>query len=149
MQNRAARIVTRISYEDADHAILLRELEWLSISQMIALSLIYKVKNGHTPGHTRQMFEGCEDIHNHNTRSVSSGNFSIKKMNTAKNQTRFAYSGEMAYNNLPESLKSSVSLEAFQRNLKSIYWKFLGELAVINSIQQFFSLTILCTHKHT
>ena len=121
LQNRAARIVTRVSYEDADHAILLRELEWLSISQMIeydSLSLIYKIKNGHAPGHTRQMFEGCEDIHNHKTRSVSSGNFYIKKMNTAKGQTRFAYSGTMAWNNLQESLRSSVSLDAFQRNLK-------------------------------
>ena len=34
LQNRAARIVTRVSYEDSDHAMLLRELEWLSISQM-------------------------------------------------------------------------------------------------------------------
>ena len=113
--------MTRVSYEDADHAILLTELEWLSISQMIeydSLSLIYKIKNGHAPGHTRQMFEGCEDIHNHNTRSVSSGNFSIKKMNTAKGQTRAAYSGVMAWNNLPESLKSSVSMDAFHRNLK-------------------------------
>ena len=121
LQNRAARIVARVSYEDADHAILLRELEWLSISQMIeydSLSLIYKIKNGHAPGHTRQMFEGCEAIHDHNTKSVSSGNFYIKKMNTAKGQTRFAYSGAMAWNNLPESLKSSVSLDAFQRNLK-------------------------------
>ena len=92
LQNRAARIVTRISYEDAD----LRELEGLSISQMIEydqLSVIYKMKNGHALGHTRQMSEGCEDIHNHNTRSVSSGNFYIKKMNTGKGQTRFAYSG--------------------------------------------------------
>ena len=73
LQNIAARIVTRVSYQDTDHAILLRELEWLSISQMMeydSLSLIYKIKNGHAPGHTRQMFEGCEDIRNHNTRSV-------------------------------------------------------------------------------
>ena len=56
LQNRAARIVARVSYEDANHAILLRELEWLSISQMIeydSLSLIYKIKNGHALGHTR------------------------------------------------------------------------------------------------
>ena len=30
-----------------------------------------------------KMFEDCEEIHNHNTRSVSSGNFYTKKMNTA------------------------------------------------------------------
>ena len=81
LQNKAARIVSRVSYEDADHAMLLRELEWLIISQMTendALSIIYKIKNGLAPEHTRQMFEGCEDIHNHNTRSVSSGNFYIK-----------------------------------------------------------------------
>ena len=121
LQNRAARIVTRVSYEDADHAVLLRELEWLSISQTIEYDLltpIYKIKNGHAPGHTRQMFEGCEDIHNHNTRSVSSGNSYIKKMNTAKGQTRFAYLSATAWNNLPESFKSSVSPDAFQRNLK-------------------------------
>ena len=92
LQNRAAGIVTRVSYEDANHAILLRELKWLSMSQMTeydSLSLIYKIKNGHPPEHTRQMFEGCEDIHNHNTRSVSSGNFYIKKMSIAKGQTRY------------------------------------------------------------
>ena len=90
------------------------------------LSLIYKIKNGHALWHTRQMFEGCEDIHNHNTRSVSLGNFYIKKMNTAKGQTRFAYSGTMAWNNLPESLKSSVSLDAFQRNLKKHILEIAG-----------------------
>ena len=85
LQKRAARIVTRVSCGDADHAMLLRELEWLSISQMTeydSLSLIYKIKNGLAPEHTKQMLEGCEDIHNDNTRSVSSGNFYIKKMNT-------------------------------------------------------------------
>ena len=99
VQNRAARIVTRVSCEDADHAVLLRELEWLSISQMTeydSLSLRYKIKNGLAPGNTRQMFEGCEDIHNHNTRSASLGNFYIKKMFTSKDQTRIAYSGTMA-----------------------------------------------------
>ena len=83
-----------------------------------SLSQIYKIKNGLAPEHTRQMFEGCEDIHNHNTRSVSSYNFDIKNTNTSKGQTRFAYSGMVAWNNLSESLKSSVSLDTFQRNLK-------------------------------
>ena len=121
LQNRAVRIVTRVSYENADHAMLLRELEWLSIFQMTeydSLSLIYKIKNRLAPEHTKQMFEGYEDIHNHNTRSASSGNFYIKKMNTSKGQTRFAYSGAVAWNNLPENLKSSVSLDTFQKNLK-------------------------------
>ena len=101
LQNRAARIVTRVSYEDADHAMPLTELEWLSISQMTeydSLSLIYRLKNGLEPEHTRQMFQGCEDIHKHNTRS---SNFYVKKMNTSKGQTRFAYSGAVAWNNLP------------------------------------------------
>ena len=101
--------MTRVSSEDADHAMLLRDLECLIISQMTEHL---------APKNTRQMLKGCEDIHNHNTRSVSSGNFYIKKMNTSKGQTRFAYSGAVAWNNFPESLKSSVSLDTFQRNLK-------------------------------
>ena len=121
MQNIAARIVTRVSYEDADHAILLRELEWLSIFEMTEndlLCLIYKINNGLAPENTRQMFEGCEDIYNHSTRFVSSGNFYVKKMNTSMSQTMFAYSAAVTWNNLAESLKSSVSLETFQRNLE-------------------------------
>ena len=64
LQTLQNRIVTRVSYEDADHAILLRELEWLSISQIEydSLSLIYKIKNCHAPGHTRQMFEVVKTI---------------------------------------------------------------------------------------
>ena len=55
--------MTRVSYEDADHALLLRELEWLSISQITeydSLSLIYKIKNGLAPEHTKQMFKGVK-----------------------------------------------------------------------------------------
>ena len=104
-----------------------------------SLSLIYKIKNSLAPEHTRQMFEGFEDIHNHNTRSVRSGNFYIKKMNTSKGQTRFACS---------ESLKSSVSLFIFRRNLKKHVLEMSSELVVINSIQQFFPIAILCIYKH-
>ena len=38
-------------------------------------------------------------------------------MNTSKGQTRFVYSGAVASNHLPVSLKSYESLDNFQRNL--------------------------------
>ena len=60
-------------------------------------------------------------------------------MNTAKGQTRFGYSGAMAWNNLPESLKSSVSLDAFQRNLK----KHILEISGWTGSNKFYSAIFL------
>ena len=52
MQNRAARIITDISYEDADHPSILYRLGWLSIRHLIVLDLavaMFKVPKGIAP----------------------------------------------------------------------------------------------------
>ena len=96
LQNRAARIVRGVKFEEADHNQLLRSLEWLSIRQLIdydTASFMYKVANGIVPEQTQFLFDKCTNIHSHNTRSARSGNYIIPKMKTAKGQTAFLFSG--------------------------------------------------------
>ena len=66
LQNRAARIVRGVKFEEADHNQLLRSLGWLSIRQLINYdisSLMYKVANGIVPEQTQFMFNKCTFIH--------------------------------------------------------------------------------------
>ena len=87
---------------------LLRSLEWLSIRQLIdydKASFMYKVANGIVPEQTQFMFDKCTNIHSHNTRSTSSGNYVILKMKTAKGHTAFVFSGAQVWNNLPTHIK--------------------------------------------
>ena len=49
LQNRAARIMTNSTYDNIDYTKLLRQLNWLNVSQFIdfdTASLMYKIENG-------------------------------------------------------------------------------------------------------
>ena len=121
MQNRAARIVRGVKFEEADHNQLLKSLGWLSITQLIdydTSSIVYKVANGIVPEQTQFMFNKCNNIHSHNTRSASSGNYVIPKMKTAEGQTSFVFSGARVWNNLPTHIKQAQSIHTFQERLK-------------------------------
>ena len=59
LQNRAARIVREVKFEEAGHSQLLRSLEWLSIRQLIdydTASFMYKVANVIVPEQTQCMY---------------------------------------------------------------------------------------------
>ena len=121
LQNRAARIVKGAKFEEADHNQLLRSLEWLSIRQLIdydIASFMYKVANGIVPEQIQFLFDKCTNIHSHNTRSASSGNYVIPKMKTAKGQTAFVFFGAQVWNNLPTHIKQAQSIHTFQERLK-------------------------------
>ena len=104
LQNRAAGIVRGVKFEEADHNQLLRSPEWLSIRQLIDYDtafFMYKVANGIVPEQTQFLFDKCTNIHSHNTRSASSGNYVIPKMKTVKCQTAFVFWGNQGWSKLP------------------------------------------------
>ena len=71
LQNRIARIVTGTSYDSADHPLLLKELGWLSIRNLITLDLgifMFKVNKGATPTQISDMFQKVQETHNYETR---------------------------------------------------------------------------------
>ena len=74
LQNRAARVVTGISYEDADHDRILKDLNNLNVHQLLELdtaSLMYQIENALVPVHVKNMFTKCCEIHAYNTRAAS------------------------------------------------------------------------------
>ena len=68
LQNRAVRIITDTSY---DHPLLLTELGWLNIRQLIMFDLgifMLKTNKGMTPQSVNNMFNNISDIHHYQTR---------------------------------------------------------------------------------
>ena len=68
LQNRAARIVTGTAYADADHPMLLSNLNWLNIRQLIkceTLSMMYKVEQNLLPESTVSMFDKLDQNSTH------------------------------------------------------------------------------------
>ena len=121
--NRAARVVMGIKYEEADHNLILKSLGWMNVKRLIdydTASLMYKIAKGTAPEYTQSMFEKCDATHSYNTRSCSTeyGNVITPKMNSAKGQTAFVYSGPHVWNNLPSHLKEAQSTDIFQERLK-------------------------------
>ena len=48
LQNRAARVIANVKYENTDHAKLLKDLDWLNVRELIEFdtaSLVYKLEN--------------------------------------------------------------------------------------------------------
>ena len=101
LQNRAARVVMGIKYEEADHNLTLKSLGWMNTKQLIdydTASLMYKITKGTSPEYTQSMFEKCDATHSYNTRSAQNGNVITTKRNSAKGQTAFVYSGAHVWN---------------------------------------------------
>ena len=78
LQNRAARVIANVKYENTDHAKLLKDLDWLNVRELIEFdtaSLMYKIENDLAPTHMKEMFVKTSDLHTYITRSATSGGF--------------------------------------------------------------------------
>ena len=59
LQNRAARTIAKLKYEDADHEILLIDFGWLNVRNLIAYDLgffMFKAMNNIAPEDITRMF---------------------------------------------------------------------------------------------
>ena len=77
LQNRAARVITKVKYEDADHLKLICQLGWLTIRNLIKLDLgifMYKSQNKLLPETAGDFHVPADKVHSHQTRSAVSGN---------------------------------------------------------------------------
>ena len=93
MQNRA-RIITGISYEDADHPSTLCQLGWLSIRHLIVLDLAVtkcKVARGIAP--PQEMCHYISELHSYDTRGASNGNFQLKSVRLTVRKSALTYIG--------------------------------------------------------
>ena len=118
LQNRAARVITRSSY-DASSSSVLEELRWNNLytnRNMQKAILMYKVTNNLTPMYLQDLF--VTRVSHYNLRD-SEGKLFLPKPRTDYLKRSFSYSGASLWNSLPESLRSSLSLSSFKRSLKT------------------------------
>ena len=77
-QNRVVRIITDTIFDSADHLLLLTELGWLNIRQLIMFDLfifMFKTNRGITPQSVNNMFNNISDIHHYQTGGSLQGNY--------------------------------------------------------------------------
>ena len=121
LQNRAARVVSEVKFDETDYEQLLKSLGWLNIRQSTdfdTATLMFKISREKMPEPTQELFTKCETIHQYNTRPINSGNLILPKMRTSKGQTSFVFLGAQIGKNLPEHLKRVQSTALFQESLK-------------------------------
>ena len=83
LQNRAARIITRTTYNTANHFALLRQLKWLDVRSIIKLDMglfMYKAMNQLVPEQISEMFTHLSTYHSYQTRSAVNGIFICRKV---------------------------------------------------------------------
>ena len=118
LQNRAARVITRSSYDTSSSSVL-EELRWNNLytnRNMQKAILMYKVTNNLTPMYLQDLF--VTRVSHYSLRD-SEGKLFLPKPRTDYLKRSFSYSGASLWNSLPESLRSSLSLSSFKRSLKT------------------------------
>ena len=117
MQNRAARIITRASYEDADHPSILYRLGWLSIRHLMVLDLAvatFKVARRIAPPPTQEMFHYISEFHSYDTISVSSGNFQLKYVRLTVGKSAISHIGPKIWNDIENQIKQLKIIKTFK-----------------------------------
>ena len=123
LQNRAARVIKGLQYDEADHPKILRELGILSVEQLVRLdtaSLVYHVENNLAPEQLSDLFTKYSDTHAYNTRAASSGNYVIAKMRTEKGKQAFQNTGAKVWNELPDHIRRAPSIETFEEKMRKM-----------------------------
>ena len=83
LQNKAARSIAKVKYEDADHHKLLGQFGWLSVRNLIRLDMgifMYKCQNGFMPDSMTRLYTTVDNIHSYHTRWVDMGNLNIPRL---------------------------------------------------------------------
>ena len=107
--NRAARIVTRTQYADANHESLMKDLNWVNVNQLAeyqTITLMFKVKRNLFPESTVNMF----------------GNITERlDLLLQVAQKSITYAGSTAWNKIYNHVKESQSLKNFQMRIKNYF----------------------------
>ena len=121
LQNKAARVIKGSKFENTNHPVLLKELCWLNVRQLIFIDtaiLMYRVANNLAPEPISDMYQLANNVHNYNTRYASDGNFYLNRPNTTEGQRSTNFSGARVWSRVPATIKEAQSLVLFKTQLK-------------------------------
>ena len=108
-------------FEETDHVLLLKELQWLNVEKLIDNDnavLVYKMKNGITPDHCSETYNFEEITHPYDTRAAHSKFLQLNRYNSSYGQKSFSYAGVKVWNRLPEQVRDAPSLHIFKNRVK-------------------------------
>ena len=123
LQDRVARIITDTSYDSADHPLLLTELGWLDIRQLITFDLgifMFKINRRMAPQSVNNMFNNISDIRHYQTRNSKQDNYFGIPINTQITKTAISYSGPKLWNDIPRSIRDAPSLETCKTRFREL-----------------------------
>ena len=96
LQNKAARAIAKVRYDEANHSKLLTDFCWLSVRNLIKLDMgifVYKELNNLHPEQDIRPFQKVNEQHTYNTRSVTNKKFFVPRGNTQLFNRTMSYSG--------------------------------------------------------
>ena len=108
LQNRAARSIAEVKYEDADHLQPLLKFGWLSVCDLISYEMevfMYKTLNGLAPDSMLEMSEKQADIHQYSTRSADVGGILKRHRNLSNWREAISYAGAGLWNEIPIEIR--------------------------------------------
>ena len=114
MQNKAARIVTKLSWFTPTH-LLLKQCNWLSVSQLIFFQTavqIWKIRKYETP---TSLFKRLKPS---NTRSGGDGTLSIPLAESGLARKSFMVRSAVSWNQIPAEIRNIDNIHGFRIKLK-------------------------------
>lgn len=116
-QNRAMRAILMVNRYTPIRTML-QVLGFMSVKQRVHYNvcmLIYKMKNGLSPGYLSEEVRLVSDRHRYETRSRNDIDIAATRTKTAEKS--LSYMGFQMFNDLPKKLKEEERLERFKRGL--------------------------------
>ena len=129
LQNRAARVITKSSYE-VSSSLLLDALGWdklISDRQKPKTIMVFKSLHNLTSVYLHNMF--CKFNTDYGLRN-SINKLTLPKARTVYLKRGFSYSGAALWNSLPQALRECNSLGVFKKKVKA-YFSSLGSHTAI------------------
>ena len=120
LQNRAARVVTKTKYGSIEPDILLKNLGWLNVQQLIDLdtaSMVHKAINNMALSYLSELFHKTKTVHNHDTRGSTHGLFP-EHSNLKYGQRSFASYGCKVWNSLDRDVQAIEEPKRFKKALR-------------------------------
>ena len=99
-----------------------KKLNWLNMKNrriMHGLTMIYKILNGLAPNYLSDSFTLTSEIHDVNTRRAKNSIWINKSITSKLHRKSYTFYMAKIYNDLPENIQKSVSVNAFKQAIKS------------------------------
>ena len=116
LQKRALRLLTNSHYLEHTDA-LYKQLGWMKLADRINFHkcvLVYKALNNKLPSYMRSLMQYVREAHSRETRLSAKGCLSVPNVKLSLFKRSFQYSAIHKWNQLPEHIRASPSLNIFK-----------------------------------